>query len=147
MSYEPLFERFRELALQETRSVTLKAGNPYGLPADEYALLEMYCNDENCDCRRVIFDVVSRQRQKSVAVVAYGWETAMFYSKWYGKVDSPDARMAVNEMTGLNLNSASQKSELAPAILEMVRWLLTNPVYVARIKSHYQFFKEITDPK
>ena len=147
MSYEPFFERFRELALQETRSVTLDVGNPYELPADEYALLEMYCNDENCDCRRVMFDVVSRKRQKSVAVVAYGWETATFYSKWYGRADSPGARMAVNEMTGLNLNSASQQSELAPAILEMVRWVLNDTAYIARINRHYQFFKEMTDPK
>jgi len=142
MSYEPFIERFGDLALKETRSVTLGAGNKFGLPADDYGLMELYCNDENCDCRRVMFDVLSRKRNKSVAVIAYGWESASFYQKWYGGVDSPHARMVVNEMTGLNLNSASQQSELAPAILEMVRWLLTDSTYVARLKRHYQMFKE-----
>ena len=147
MSYEPFFERFHELALKETRSVTLGAGNEFGLPADDYGLMELYCNDENCDCRRVMFDVLSRKSSQSVAVVAYGWESASYYQKWYGRANSPAAHMAINEMTGLNLNSASQQSELAPAILDMVRWVLTDPAYVARLKRHYQVFKEEVDPK
>jgi hypothetical protein len=147
VSYEPLVERFRELAWKETRSVTLNAGNQFGLPPDDYGLMELYCNDENCDCRRVMFDALSRKRRQSVAMVAYGWESASFYQKWYGGMDSPSARTAVNEMTGLNLNSASRQSKLAPAILDMVRWVLTDPAYVARLKRHYQVFKEEVDPK
>lgn len=147
MTYEPFTERFGELAWKETRSVTLRDGNQYALPADDYGLMELYCNDENCDCRRVMFDVLSKKRKKSVAVIAYGWESASYYQKWYGSVDNPTARMAVNEMSGLNLNSASQQSELAPAILDLVRWLLTDPEYVTRIKRHYQMFKEKVDPK
>jgi len=147
MSYEPFVERFGEVAWKETRSVTLSAGNNFGLPADDYVLMDLYCNDENCDCRRVMFDVLSRKRNQSVAVIAYGWESASFYQKWYGGMDSSHARMAVNEMTGLNLNSASNQSELAPAILEMVRWLLADSAYVARLKRHYQMFKEGVDPK
>lgn len=147
MPYEPFVERFRELAWKETRSVTLGAGNQFGLPADDYGLMELYCNDENCDCRRVMIDVLSRKRNQSVAVIAFGWESASFYQKWYGGVDSPSVRTAVNEMTGLNLNSASQQSELAPAILDMVRWVLTDPAYVDRLKLHYQVFKEEVDPK
>ena len=147
MPYEPFVERFRELAWKETRSVTLGTGNQFGLPADDYGLMELYCNDENCDCGRVMFDVLSRKRGQSVAVIAYGWESASYYQKWYGRANSPAAHMAINEMTGLNLNSASQQSELAPAILEMVRWILTDSDYVARLKRHYQIFKEVVDPK
>jgi hypothetical protein len=147
MSYEPFVERFGELAWKETRSVTLGTGNKFGLPADDYGLMELYCNDENCDCRRVMFDVLSRKRSQSVAVIAYGWESASYYQKWYGQANSPVAHMAINEMIGLNLNSASQQSELAPAVLDMVRWLLNDSAYVARLKSHYQIFKEEVDPK
>jgi hypothetical protein len=117
MPYEPFVERFGELAWKETRSVTLGANNRFGLPPDDYGLMELYCNDENCDCRRVMFDVLSRKRNQSVAVIAYGWENATFYQK------------------------------LAPAILEMVRWLLTDSAYVARLKGHYRIFKERVDPK
>ena len=62
-------------------------------------------------------------------------------------MDSSNARMAVNEMIGLNLNSASPQSEIAPAVLELIRWVLTDPAYVARLKRHYQMFKEKVDPK
>ena len=147
MSYEPFFESFGELARKETRSVMLRAGNEFDLPADDYGLLELYCNDDNCDCRRVMFNVLSRKQGKSVAVIAFGWEAATFYQKWYGREDSPASRMAVNEMTGLNLNSASKQSEIAPAVLEMVYWLLTDRTYLARIKRHYQMFRDAVDSK
>ena len=135
MSYELLTERFGELAWKETRNVTLRDGNQFGLPADDYGLMELYCNDRNCDCRRVMFDVLSKKRHQSVAVVAFGWENASFYQKWYGGMDSSNARMAVNEMIGLNLNSASPQSEIAPAVLELIRWVLTDPAYVAQTQT------------
>jgi hypothetical protein len=50
-------------------------------------------------------------------------------------------------MTGLNLNSASEQSEIAPAVLEMVRWLLTDPAYMDRIKRHYRMFRDAVDNK
>jgi hypothetical protein len=145
MSYEPFVERFGELAWKETRSVMVREGNQFGLPADEYGFMELYCNDDNCDCRRVMFDVLSRKRKKSVAVIAYGWEDVTFYRNWFGGKDSPASRIAVNEMTGVNLNSASRQSEIAPAVLEMVRWLVTDTVYIARIKWHYRMFRDAVD--
>ncbi|HEY5730412.1 MAG TPA: hypothetical protein VIS72_10200 [Anaerolineales bacterium] len=148
MPYEPFYERFRELALNETRSFTVDEGNYPGLPADEYALLEAYCNDKNCDCRRVFFNVVSRKRQDIMAVVTYGWESEAFYRKWYGGGNDELTRMAVSEMMGLGLNSASPQSRVAPALLAPIRdILLDDPAYVARLKRHYQIFKEKVDPK
>jgi len=81
MAYEPFFERFKELALQETRSITIR-NNP-GLPDDDYGFLETYCDDEDCDRRRVMFNVTSRRINKIVAVIAYGWESEAFYAKWF----------------------------------------------------------------
>jgi len=148
MPYEPFYERFRDLALRETRSFTVDDGNYSGLPADEYALLETYCNDENCDCQRVLFNVASRKRQKIVAVVTYGWENEAFYRKWYGGKDDNLARMVISEMMGVGLNSASLQSEIAPALLAPIRdILLDDPAYVQRLKHHYQLFKDIVDPK
>ena len=145
MSCEPFLERFGELTLKETRSVTVFENHP-ALPADEYGLIELYCNDEACDCRRVMFDVISKKRNVSVAVVAYGWENASFYRKWFRGNDEATARLAIQEMVGLNLNSASHQSELAPAILKMIRGILQDPAYVIRIKRHYRMFKEMVDP-
>jgi hypothetical protein len=146
MPYEPMHERFRELALRETRSFTI-AGNHPRLSADEYALLEAYCNDKNCDCRRVVFNVVSRKHQAIMAVVTFGWEDESFYRKWCGGEDDELGRMVIDEMMGLGLNSASPQSDIAPALLAPIREVLQDPAYVARLKRHYQIFKEKVDPK
>ena len=142
MPYEPFLERFGELAWKETRSVTVFENHP-ALPADEYGLIELYCNDEACDCRRVMLDVVSRQLNKSVAVVAYGWENAAFYARWFGQSDPK----IIKEMQGPELNLGSPQSKLAPAALELVKDVLKDQNYVARIKRHYKLFKERIDRK
>ncbi len=142
MAYEPFYERFRELALQETRSITIR-NNP-GLPDDEYGFLEAYCNDENCDCQRVMFNVASRRSNKIVAVIAYGWESEEFYARWFRR-DDPDI---IRQMQGPILNPGSEQAAFAPALLEVVRnTLLTDPAYIDRLKRHYRMFKEKVDPK
>ena len=67
MPYEPFIERFGELAWKETRS--LRFFKDPRLAGDEFGFIELYCNDENCDCRRVMFDVVSKNQQKSVLLL------------------------------------------------------------------------------
>ena len=141
MPYEPLYERFPEISVKETRSITIR-NSPF-LPDDDYGFLEAYCNEENCDCRRVMFFVASRKRNKFVAVIAYGWESKAFYAKWY-KGNDPDI---AQEMQGPVLNPGSEQSELAPALLEVVRGtLLKDPAYINRLKQHYWMFKKEVDP-
>lgn len=143
MPYEPFYERFRDLAWKETRNVTIFEGHST-LPSDEYGLIELYCNDENCDCRRVMFNVASKKRNNFAAVIAYGWESVDFYRKWLRR-DDPET---IRELQEPVLNLMSPQSELAPALLELVRELvLKDPTYVARLKRHYQMFKEKVDPK
>lgn len=142
MPYEPFFERFGELAWKETRSVTVFENHP-ALLADEYGLIELYCNEEACDCRRVMLDVVSRKRNKSVAVVAYGWENAAFYARWLGRNDPK----IIEELQRPELNPGSPQSKLATAALELVKDVLNDQNYVARIQRHYKLFKETIDRK
>lgn len=142
MPYEPFFEQFKELAFQETRSITIR--NNLGLPDDEYGFLEAYCNDEDCDCRRVMFNVASRKTNKIVAVIAYGWESEEFYARWF-RYNDPDI---VQQMQGPILNPGSEQAWFAPGLLEVVRdTLLTDPAYIERMKRHYRMFKEKVDPK
>jgi hypothetical protein len=54
MSYELFQVLFPETTLTETRTAKIPVGNSL-LPADEYGLLEAYCDEEDCDCRRVSF--------------------------------------------------------------------------------------------
>ena len=55
MFFAPFYELFPELAPRETRSVTIK--NDPSLPDGEYGLIEAYCNEPGCDCRRVMFNI------------------------------------------------------------------------------------------
>lgn len=142
MPYEPFLERFKEIALKETRNITTRH-NPE-LPDDDYGFIELYCNDENCDCRRVLFNVISRKRDDVVAVIAYGWEDSEFYARWYRN----NAPQIIRELQGPILNDASYQSELAPALLKLVRnTLLQDPAYIERLKRHYWMFKATVDPK
>lgn len=50
MSYESFHARFPEIAEKETRTLTTL--NAPGLPAGSFGLVEMYCNEPDCDCRR-----------------------------------------------------------------------------------------------
>lgn len=139
MPYEPFHERFPEVAAQETRSFIIF--NAPDLPDGEYTLIEAYCNEPNCDCRRVFFNVYHQQKRKIVAVIAYGWESREFYVKWFGRDDPP----IIEELQGPALNSLSRQSEIAPAVLEMVRAILQDKHYVARLKRHYKMFKATVD--
>lgn len=51
---------FPQQGSAETR-VLMVSGHP-DLPPDEYALLELYCADPRCNCRRVMLNLVGRQQ-------------------------------------------------------------------------------------
>ena len=120
MPYAPFYEYFPEIAQNETRSITIPKQLSSGLPAGEYGFLEMYCDERKCDCRRVFLYVVSPSNKKPLAVIAYGWESREFYAKWMGD-DSPEV---IKELRGPTLNMTSPQSNLAPAILDLVKEVL-----------------------
>ena len=60
----PFHSLLPELAQREVRCVHLGAA-PEGapepaLPADAYLYLEYYCDDLDCDCRRVFLEVIAK---------------------------------------------------------------------------------------
>jgi uncharacterized protein YecA (UPF0149 family) len=76
-----------------------------------------------------------------VAVIAYGWESREYYARWIGDDDPKILR----ELQGPVLNLLSQQSELAPALLKKVEWVLQDKRYLARIKRHYKMFRATVD--
>jgi len=155
MSYIPLFKLLPEVAEKATRSLTLLVGNPFDLPPDEYGLIELYCGDRNCDCRRVFFNVVSKNRKTTVATANFGWESKDFYASWisrgriktYNELDKDD-QLAVDDLCGFHLNLFSEQSELAPKILKMIEDLLeADEDYYERILRHYKIFRAKIDGK
>ncbi len=57
MPFAPFHSLFPDLAARETRSIV--TFNDDELPEATYGLVELYCNERGCDCRRVIFQVIS----------------------------------------------------------------------------------------
>jgi hypothetical protein len=114
------------------------------LPAGSYALIEMYCDEPGCDCRRVFFWVVSSQTSQVEAIIAYGWETTRFYAQWMGDDDPQMARA----LKGPILNPGSPQADFAPALLDLVKnVVLQDKHYVARLQTHYAMFRETIGPK
>src|SRR5262245_65403713 len=72
----PLHSVLPELAAREVRCVHLgPSPDPAStaLPPDEYAYLEYYCSDLNCDCRRVFLQVVAKKQPGKVFTsISYG---------------------------------------------------------------------------
>jgi len=137
MDYGPLAEERPEVAKAETRQITV-LNDRGSLPAGRYLLMELFCRDPTCDCRRVFFNVYHVESGELVAVVAYGWEDRQYYREWFGQ----DAPGLIDELKGPALNTASPQSELAPALLKEVESVLEDEEYVERIERHYRLFKE-----
>ncbi len=81
MPFVLFHDYFPEIAEQETRTITVFENSAQDLPPAHYSLLEMYCDEHGCDCRRVFFSVVSSLTRKVESVIAYGWESPEFYAK------------------------------------------------------------------
>lgn len=144
MPYVLFHDHLPEIAERETRTVTIMPNSNCGLPPGEYRFLEMFCDEPECDCRRVFFYVVSSISKKLEAVLTYGWESPAFYAKWLGHDDPHD----IVQLKGPSLNVGSPQSHLAPSILELFRnVLLPDTSYIERVKDHYLLFREEIDKK
>lgn len=140
MPYVLFHDYFPDLAKKETRTITVVDPASVGLPVGQYALLEMFCDEPGCDCRRVFFSVMSSPRNQLEAVVTYGWEPRAFYARWMKYDNDP---LALDQLKGPALNLGSPESELAPAILKMITNIpLRDSAYVERIKRHYLIFRD-----
>ena len=126
--------RFPDLAWRETRTITVRGLDV--LPDGEYAFLESYCDDANCDCRRVMLRVLGRASGPQVwATISYGWESEQFYERWVGRAeDGWDNK-------GPYLDPLNPQTPYADALLRMFEYVLTDRAYVERLKRHYRMFK------
>ncbi|MFC1601124.1 hypothetical protein ACFL34_02100 [Candidatus Sumerlaeota bacterium] len=144
MPFTLFHERFKEIGIQETRSITIPPGGSFGLPAGDYGFFEMFCDEAGCDCRRVMFYVVSSARSELEATVSWGWEPAEFYAQW-SIDDDPDIGF---EIKGPLVDPLGPQTALGPAICDLVRdVLLRDQAYVERIKRHYAMFRQKIDGK
>lgn len=116
----PFHKYFPDMAQAECRAATVV--NRGDLPNDEYGLLESYCDDPACDCRRVMLNVASRKQNKILATVSFGFD--------------PN-----DPLRGPFLDPLNRQSEHALALLKLVETMLQDGQYVARLERHYGLVK------
>jgi hypothetical protein len=119
-----------EIAEAEIRVITLPE-RTLGVPAGVYGVVESYCPDPTCDCRRVMLNILGgRLPGRILATISYAFD--------------PD-----DEMPGPFLDPINPQSEYAAAILPMIaELLLADPAYVARLGRHYAMVKQAAaDPE
>ena len=125
----PFMTLFPEQGEAETRTITT-LDHPK-LPDDEYALVEAYCPDLACDCRRVMLNVFGRRQsaRNYLASISFGFDRD-------------------EELAGPYLDRLNPRSEYADVFLDIVARILdTDSRYVARLESHYHQVKEaVADP-
>jgi hypothetical protein len=120
----PFYVAEPELAAQETRVINLLV--PQGeLPVGSYGLLEFYCPDPKCHCRRVMLKVVEeKQPTRFVAAISYGFDRE-------------------EENAGPFLDPLNPQSRYAEELLHLVEEVvLSDPHYVARLERHYRLMKQ-----
>jgi len=126
-SMAPFVEMFPEQGMHETRSFHNLA-NP-SFPKGNYGLIELYCTDPDCDCRRVMINVIAEEQGRHIATISYGFH-------W----NDPNK--------GPFLDPLNPQSEYASLFLNMFRQLvIQDKTYVKRLKQHYKQFKTgLKDP-
>lgn len=137
MAMTPFVDKCPDLGFKETRSATVL--NDPRVPAGEYGFLESYCDEPDCDCRRVFINVIAFDKPgRIMATISYGWESAAFYRKWAGYELTADD---LEELQGPALAMGNRQSELAPALLILFKTVLQDRAYEARLHQHYKVFK------
>ena len=109
-----------------------------GLPSGEYAFVEFYCEDLNCDCRRVFLQVIARhQRDRVLASINYGWEDESFYRKKMPYDPDAPAQVVHGSLDPLNTQSAHSAD-----LLELFRLHVLDEPYRLRLRRHYQLCRD-----
>ena len=107
---------------------TFEAGEPTGT----YHLVEMFCDEPGCDCRRAYIQVFSEDRSvvQPRATITWGWESDEVYRRWAGfRLEKGD----LEELRGPALARMSRQSEEAEELLERFRAVIGDEAYAARI--------------
>jgi hypothetical protein len=134
MAMVPFYTHFRDLASKETRSVTVR-GMP-NLPDGEYGFVELYCDEPDCDCRRVLVDVITPESGSRIwATINYGWESLEFYEKWMHNKET------ARETYGATLDILNPQTKYSEVLLQLFNNVLQDKAYAERLKRHYQLFK------
>ncbi len=117
----------------QLRTLTL-AHHPK-LPDGDYAMVETYCTDRGCDCRKTM--ILVHLDQRHVSTINFGWESPTFYARWYG---APLDARTLAEMKGPSIDLNSPDRVPPEAMLAFFSALLDAP-YREHLRSQYTRFR------
>ncbi len=120
----PFVQVESDLAAKETRTATLFEPRD-GIPTGTYWLIESYCPDPDCDCRRAMINVVEKRNPTHyLASIGYGFDR-----------EAEDA--------GPYLDPLNEQCPYAESLMHLVQDVaLDDPSYVARLERHYELVKQ-----
>lgn len=103
--FKSFFDEFPNLLLSELGTVSIYKNDyfQYIRPGD-YAFVEMFCMEANCDCRRALIRVVSINPNKSWTILNYGWDSDDYYKSWFAS-----DRLAYGIGSGVSLSASAQE--------------------------------------
>lgn len=132
-AFLPLDAIIPESDIEETKTITLTE-DKNGLVAGNYQLIENFCADRKCDCRKVMINFVNK-KDIILATIGFGWESAKYYEKWI-----KDKELG-RQMAGIYLEQDGIQTEDSPACLRLLKKALKDPYYVNCLRRHYKQFK------
>ncbi len=137
----PFSKRFPELGPKETRTMRFLKDDV--VPRGAYAFLESYCEEEGCDCRRVMLTVVEESTPGKIwATISFGWDPPEWFAK---ETDLEDLGATAS---GAFLDPINPQSEFADEFLNLFEAMITSDsAYVERLKRHYAMFKASQSPR
>lgn len=116
----PFIELFPEQGQNECKVAHVSKHNE--LPPGQYAFLELYCTDLQCNCRRVMINVIREPSHKHIATINYGFDRG-------------------DKIPGPFLDPINTQSKYSRTLLDMFKWILQDQFYRARLEKHYLQFK------
>ena len=124
MGFIPFHKVEPELAERETRTITV-IGTQDDLPEGTYGLIESFCPDPACDCRRVMLNIACEEQLERgyLATISYGFDRD-------------------DDMAGPFLDPLNPQSEFSESLLRMVTdAVLSDRRYLDRLEEHYHLVK------
>jgi hypothetical protein len=122
MALTAFHDRFPQSGANECRVVVLPEGGEQ-IPPGSYAFVEFYCDECECDCRRVVLTVTDEQSGQALASISFGFDA-----------EDPDR--------GPLLHPLNRPCCFAEELLSLTKEVvLSDKAYVARLEQHYRMFK------
>lgn len=129
----------RETAARETRVITVFDNAEFRVPCGQYVLQELYCDEDDCDCRRVLIHISNVATRKVDAVISYGWEPLEFYEKWMHTSADGKEGFIVTNFKGPDLAMMTEQSNYAHLWLQFFKELIAEDTdYAKRLQRHYK---------